>query len=92
MLPLGILMAMVIGGCASIPPHHVRYLGNGIYYLGFQSKALPRTFWKQPNETIVPYMKEHHLVPPDCTEGVTIIQAETILMSQSAFARFKCTE
>lgn len=85
-----VLIAFDISGCASVPPHHVRYLGDGIYYLGFRSNAIAGQFWKNPNEAIPPYMKEHQLIPPECRNGVIIIQADKVALSPSAFARFKC--
>jgi hypothetical protein len=83
----------VIGtGRASVPSHQVRSLGDGIYYLDFQSKAIPGPFWRNPNQTITPYLKEHHLIPPECHHGVAIIEADKVALSPSAFARFRCAQ
>lgn len=85
------LALFVIGtGCASTSQHQVRYLGDGIYYLSFQSKAIPGAFWKNPEQTVIPYMKENQLVPRECKRGVTIIEADKLGLSSDAFARFRC--
>lgn len=76
--------------CASVPPYDVRYLGDGIYELSFRSDVIPGSFWKNPNQTITPYMKEHHLIPVECRHGVTVIEADRLALSPSAFARFRC--
>lgn len=83
------LIAFVISGCASVPPHHVRYLGNDIYWVSFPVDAMEEKYWKDPNGTIPAYMRSNDLVPPECTHGVTVIDVSGG-GAPSASARVRC--
>lgn len=83
-------ITLALSACGASPPH-VQLLQDGeTYRLTFPNDAISGSFWKNPNEMLPEYMRQHNLVPQVCRGGVRILSADKVALSPDAYALFRC--